>query len=122
MLPLAEDLGLKVYTATDRDDHAGAVQKVFEWIKMVESGEKKGNLLLCWNHGEISHIVRAMGIRGYGNKVSDEVKKLGCTSDGEIAYPDDRFDVIWTIKPPYQEITSVTSEECEGLDDGHVNP
>jgi len=36
-------------------------------------------------------------------------------------YPDDRFDVIWTIDPPYDQITSETSEHCPGIDDKYAN-
>jgi hypothetical protein len=40
---------------------------------------------------------------------------------GKVKYPDDRFDLIWTIREPYVEIESVVSEAVPGLDDGHVN-
>jgi hypothetical protein len=31
-------------------------------------------------------------------------------------YPEESFDLIWTVAPPYKEIASVTSELCPGLD------
>lgn len=31
-------------------------------------------------------------------------------------YPEESYDLIWTIPPPYEDITSVTSEQCPGLD------
>lgn len=31
-------------------------------------------------------------------------------------YPEEHFDLIWTVAPPYKKITSVTSELCPGLD------
>ena len=34
----------------------------------------------------------------------------------KIEYPGDRFDIIWTIVKPYDEIVTVTSEGIEGLD------
>lgn len=33
-----------------------------------------------------------------------------------ITYPSDRFDLIWTVLPPYKEIANVTSEQVPGLD------
>lgn len=38
---------------------------------------------------------------------------------GEVKYPDDRFDLIWTLLAPYTSIASITSEDVPGLDDGH---
>ena len=35
----------------------------------------------------------------------------------KIEYPSDRFDIIWTVVKPYDEIIAVTSEGIEGLDD-----
>lgn len=31
-----------------------------------------------------------------------------------------RYDVIWTIEPPDDKISSVTSEHCPGLDEQHA--
>lgn len=31
-------------------------------------------------------------------------------------YPEDRYDVIWTVPSPYDEITAENSENCPGLD------
>lgn len=35
----------------------------------------------------------------------------------KIEYPSDRFDIIWTVAKPYDEIVAVTSEAVPGLDD-----
>jgi hypothetical protein len=35
---------------------------------------------------------------------------------GEVSYPSDRFDIIWTVQAPYVEIASVTSETAPVLD------
>jgi hypothetical protein len=40
---------------------------------------------------------------------------------GEVKYPDDRFELIWTVPAPYTEIVSVTSENVPELDNAHQN-
>lgn len=42
------------------------------------------------------------------------VEELG--SDHVPEYPEDRFDLIWTLPFPYDNITAVRSEGCPGLD------
>lgn len=29
----------------------------------------------------------------------------------------DSFNIIWTMPPPYSDVTAQTSEDCPGLDD-----
>lgn len=41
-------------------------------------------------------------------------KALG--AKGVDSYPDDRFDLIWTLPYDYSEIVSIESESCPGLD------
>lgn len=69
----------------------------------------------------LSKIAKAIGVKGYGDGVPEAVKKAG-TEKGKLAYPDGRFDVIWRVEWPYEEIGSVTSEGVQVLDDGHVDP
>ena len=52
--------------------------------------------------------------QGYADSVDQKLKFYG--EDGKIAYPDDRFDLIWTVPPPYTLIESVVSEGMPGLD------
>ncbi len=117
---------MEVDTSVDRDDNDGAAKKVRKWVEKVEKGDEKGNLLLCWEHGELGDIVKEVGVEGYGEGVPEVVQKLGTETEGkergEVEYPDDRYDIIWTVESPYGEIAAVTSEGCPGLDDGHENP
>jgi len=90
--PLAEDLGLTVDTSCDRDD-SGCVADV------VDSYGGSGNILICWEHDALTNIVTALG------------------DDDAPTYPDDSFNIIWTDPYDYSTITSMTSEDCPGLDD-----
>jgi len=79
-----------------RDDASGVAQAVQEY-----SGP--GNVLICWEHHRLGDIAKAIGV-----KVAPE-------------YPENRFDVIWTIEAPYDKISTITSEHCPGLDDEFAN-
>lgn len=70
-------------------------------------------MLICWEHGQLEKIAEAIGVREYA---------AASGMQGEVKYPGDRFDLIWTVMAPYTEIASVTSENVPGLDDGHANP
>jgi hypothetical protein len=93
-------LGLTVDTTFDRDD----IEAVSRAAKTF-AGD--GNVLICWEHRRLAKIAEALGVKSYG-------KNSGWT--GIISYAKDRFDLIWTIEPPYEEIASVTSEGVVGLD------
>ncbi|KAI1438912.1 hypothetical protein GGR50DRAFT_690679 [Xylaria sp. CBS 124048] len=90
--PLAADLGLDVDISCDRDDPE-CVQDV------VDSYDGEGNILICWEHKQLSTISEQLG--------ADNVKD----------YPDDSFNLIWTQPYDYSKIVSITSEDCPGLDD-----
>lgn len=45
------------------------------------------------------------------------MKKIGVKKKWE--YPD-RFDIIWAIKPPYEKLDVIGSEDVPGLDDKGV--
>lgn len=51
-----------------------------------------------WQHGQMNNIAEALGASDVEN------------------YPEDHFDLIWTLPPDYKEIESVISENCPGLD------
>ncbi|KAL1961751.1 hypothetical protein VTN77DRAFT_1077 [Rasamsonia byssochlamydoides] len=89
--PLAQDLGLTVDTSCGRDDPK-CVKKV------VDNYTGSGNILICWEHAALTDIVTELG------------------DDNAPTYPSDRFDLIWTDPYPYDNITSITSENCPGLD------
>ncbi|CAH0046199.1 unnamed protein product [Clonostachys solani] len=91
VLPVATDLGLTVDTSCDRDD-SKCVKKA------VKNYSGSGNILICWEHNELTSIAEELGVDDAGD------------------YPDDRFDLIWTLPSPYDTITSETSEQCPGLD------
>ncbi|KAF2018878.1 hypothetical protein BU24DRAFT_405619 [Aaosphaeria arxii CBS 175.79] len=92
VLPVATDLNLPVDLSCDRDDPK-CVRKV------VEKYDGSGNILIAWEHDALRDIVIEMG-----------VKKKNAPK-----YPDDRFDLIWTLAQPYEEVV-IGEEECEGLD------
>nr|POE51662.1 hypothetical protein CFP56_25869 [Quercus suber] len=89
--PLAQDLGLSVDTSCDRDDQDCVAD-------VVESYNGAGNILICWEHDALHDIVKALGAKNAPD------------------YPDDSFNIIWTDPPSYKSITSMTSENCPGLD------
>jgi hypothetical protein len=84
--PLANDLGLTVDTSVKRDDVEKAAKAAKAW-------KGPGNVLVCWEHGELAKIATAIGVQG------------------EVKYPGDRFDLIWVIRHPYTEIGEVGSED-----------
>jgi len=55
VLPLSQSLGLEVDTSIGRDD-----------VKHVAKAAKKydgpGNVLICWEHGELVKIAEALGV------------------------------------------------------------
>ncbi|RYP51344.1 hypothetical protein DL768_003348 [Monosporascus sp. mg162] len=89
--PLADDLGLAVDILCDRDDSKCVAD-------FVNSYTVDGNILICWQHGEMKTVAKRLGAKG----VKD--------------YPDDRFDLVWTLPYDYKEIVSIESENCPGLD------
>lgn len=91
MTPLANSLGLTINDTISRDD----VQDVAEAAKSYTG---PGNVLVCWEHGELRKIAESIGVKDAPE------------------YPGDRFDLIWTIESPYEGISSVTSEGVPGLD------
>ncbi|PYH28932.1 putative 60S ribosome biogenesis protein Rrp14 [Aspergillus neoniger CBS 115656] len=91
VLPVAQDLGLSVDTSCKRN-HVKCV------AKRIKEFKGTGNILISWRHGKMRQIVQ----------------ELGYADPPE--YPDDRFDLIWTIPFPYDNITEIQSEECPELD------
>lgn len=70
--PLADELGLTVDHSCDRDDPKCVRKKVKKY-----SGGK--NILICWEHDELTDIAEKLGV------------------NDAPSYPDDRYDLIWTI-------------------------
>ena len=91
--PLADDLGLTVDTACERDEIDAVVAK-------IQSYTGKGNVLVCWEHKRLSNIAAALGVLN------------------PPRYPTERFDIIWTCEEPYQTI-SESKQMCPGLDVNH---
>ena len=52
--PLAQDLGLTVDTSCDRDDEDCVSDAVNDY-------EGPGNILICWEHDELTKIAEALG-------------------------------------------------------------
>ncbi|KAF7195022.1 hypothetical protein HII31_03696 [Pseudocercospora fuligena] len=92
VLPLSQDLGLKIDHSCDRDDSDCVHDKVKDLKNL------NGNVLICWEHKALHDIVKALG------------------DDDAPDYPSDRFDIIWTDPADYGEITDEYSEMCPGLD------
>ncbi|KAH7327306.1 putative phosphoglycerate mutase family protein [Rhexocercosporidium sp. MPI-PUGE-AT-0058] len=89
--PVANDLGLTVNISCDRDDAECVAD-------LVDGYSGAGNILICWEHDNLSDIVKAMGDKS------------------PPSYPDDAFNLIWTDPSPYKDITGTTSENCPGFD------
>ena len=94
--PLAESLGLEIDISIPRDDAQGAANA-------AKSYRGPGNVLVCWEHGQLAKIAEAMGV------------------EGNFVYPGDRFDLIWKVEKPYTRIESTTSEDTP-LDRGLPTP
>jgi hypothetical protein len=54
--PLANDLGLTVDTSCDRDDQDCVAKLVSKYDK-----SNSGNILICWEHGQLTNIAEALG-------------------------------------------------------------
>lgn len=93
VLPLSHALHLTIDATIERDDVKAAADA-------AKAYSGSGNVLVCWEHHELGKIAEAIGVKG------------------EVVYPDDRFDIIWTVPAPYDRITAVGSESVPGLDDG----
>ncbi|GKZ20686.1 hypothetical protein AbraIFM66951_005414 [Aspergillus brasiliensis] len=91
VLPVATDLDLSVDTSCKRN-HVNCV------AKRIRKFKGTGNILISWRHGKMREIVQALGY------------------EDPPDYPEDRFDLIWTIPFPYNNITDIQSEECPELD------
>lgn len=91
MTPLANSLNLTINDSISKTDAAGVAAA-------VKAYNGTGNVLVCWEHHELTDIAEAIGV------------------ENAPEYPDDRFDIIWTVESPYTEIDSVTSEDVMGLD------
>ncbi|GAA5824793.1 hypothetical protein JCM11251_005344 [Rhodosporidiobolus azoricus] len=89
---LAADLGLKVDTDCEVDD-AKCVRKKIR--KYVEKGGK-GEVVICWKHSMLHVIAHELG------------------APKTEPYPDDRFDIIWTLHK--NNIIKKESEQCPGID------
>ncbi|KIW90005.1 uncharacterized protein Z519_09435 [Cladophialophora bantiana CBS 173.52] len=102
--PLAESLkpyGVPFNFTINRDDVDKVAEAVHDYIKGKGDFVGKGNVLICWEHDALEKIAKAIGVEN----VPD--------------YPGSRFDLIWTIEPPYKKINSITSENAPGLDDNN---
>ncbi|KAJ5760232.1 hypothetical protein N7520_007388 [Penicillium odoratum] len=92
VIPLAEDLGLKVDLHCDSLDPQ-CVADAIRWY------DGPGNILVSWRHRTIAKIPKLLGVTH------------------RVKYPKKRFDIMWTLPYPYTEITEIESEGCYGLDD-----
>ncbi|KAL6904988.1 hypothetical protein GGI43DRAFT_398627 [Trichoderma evansii] len=89
--PLAQDLGLTVDTSCGKTKSDCVAD-------LVNNYTGAGNILICWEHGELTNIADAIGI------------------NPAPTYPDGSFNLIWTSPAPHTSVTSITSENCPGLD------
>ncbi|KAJ5477107.1 hypothetical protein N7539_007251 [Penicillium diatomitis] len=91
VLPLANHLGLEVDAHCSREETRCVA-------KTIRKYDGPGNILIVWRHSSMNKILERLGVLS------------------TISYPEDRFDLIWKIPYPYDEVTEVTSEHCPGLD------
>ncbi|KAJ5948576.1 hypothetical protein N7454_001883 [Penicillium verhagenii] len=89
--PLAHDLGLEVDLHCSRD-------KLRCLVDAIRSYKGPGNILVSWRHGNMKKILPLLGV------------------ENGVKYPRHRFDIIWTIPYPYDQLTEIKSENCPGLD------
>lgn len=97
MQPLAQELGVNVNSDIHRDDAAGVARAAKQY-------KGTGNVLICWEHHNLSNIANSIGIKGFAE---------GSGGSGKLQYPDSHFDLIWVAPAPYDEITQVLSEDSE---------
>jgi len=71
--PLADSLGIRVNTTFGKGDEEALVKDVLA---------RPGATLICWQHGETRAIVKAFP---------------AVTPNPPSAWPDNRFDVVWTL-------------------------
>ena len=95
---------MRVNDSIDRDDVVAAAEAALSF-------KGPGNVLVCWEHKQLANIAVALGTQKYAK---------GSGWSGPVAYPDDRFDLIWVVPPPWKEVREVKSEKVAGLDDGIV--
>jgi hypothetical protein len=100
--PLANHLKLSIDSSIRRNDSVGAADAVRNY-------KGRGNILICWEHSQLTDIALAIGVIQYAEDSG---------WNGAIEYPHKRFDLIWVIPAPYTQITSVESEKVPVLDDG----
>ncbi|KAK1141264.1 hypothetical protein N8T08_009303 [Aspergillus melleus] len=91
VLPLADDLDLIVDTSCKRN-------RVHCVAKKIRRYRGCGNILISWRHGKMEEMAQELGV------------------EDPPEYPEDRFDLIWTIPFPYDKITDIRSEACPDLD------
>jgi hypothetical protein len=101
MKPLARHLGQRIHDSVDRDDEDKAADRASRF-------EGPGNVLICWEHRQLEAIAEALGVLGYAEETGEW---------GRIEWPKRRFDLIWVIEPPYDEITEIHYEMVPGLDE-----
>jgi hypothetical protein len=97
-----------VNTQIHRDDAEGVALAVKRY-------NGSGNILICWEHSQMTNISSAIGVTGYAENSG--------WAGIPVEYPHKRFDLIWEVPPPYTKIKTVQSEQVPGLDDGKTpNP
>ncbi|KAI5116830.1 hypothetical protein M0805_003722 [Coniferiporia weirii] len=91
--PLAESLGLTVDTSCSKEDSSCVASAIAAF-----SAASSANILICWEHGHLTDIVRALGV----------------PKRAAPKYPGRTYDTIWTLQD--QAVVAQTSEGCPGLD------
>lgn len=103
---LAQDLGVEINSSIHRDDAAGVARAAKQY-------KGTGNILICWEHHKLSDIAKAIGINGFAESSG---------WSGKLQYPGSRFDLIWVVPAPYDEITQVLSEDNLKLNTAPTDP
>ncbi|WFD35321.1 hypothetical protein MCUN1_002172 [Malassezia cuniculi] len=92
--PLADKLGLQVDHHCSKEDE----DCVYDTIKKA-SKDGKRSILVCWEHSKLTDIADKLDVN-------------------DLEYPDDRFDVVYSIKEA--KVERIFSEQCPNLDSEYV--
>lgn len=86
-------------------------------VKAYAGTSNSKNVLICWEHDELTDIADALGIKNPPGMflLSNKLFWFVLTPRNLLDYPDDSYNLIWTIQDQ-KLVSDDTSEDCPGLD------